>query len=438
MKARILFILSGSTFAVLGSALLIRQAAHGQPPGPFGGAAPVQANYQPEVKIEVRDAYRYITANGIPDHITGQFPNRGNPNTISPQRYNFKVPVAPKAAAQETPLGMYPFGVAINGIPFDPGAAEFWNGSRAWQYEPLAGVLLARGGLGVDDNRAHVQPGGAYHYHGLPTALLKRLNWEKQMALVGYAADGFPIYSSYAYSDPNDPHSVLKLLKSSYRVKQGTRPGGNEGPGGMYDGSFLADYTYVAGSGDLDDCNGRTGVTPEYPNGTYYYVLTDNWPFVPRCFKGMPDNSFFRQGPPGGPGGFGGQGGRPPFGGPGGQGGQGGRPPFGGPGGFGPGGPPGPPPGFVPGDVLAKYLGLNKGQADKLDRLMKAIDALRAENFALPAFAQLKLTDAQIRKIAEGGKVREVLTDEQRKVLDANPRPGPGGPNGPPPFGGQG
>ena len=51
-------------------------------------------------------------------------------------------------------------------------------------------------------------------------------------------------------------------------------------------GTFLQDYEYVAGSGDLDECNGRTGVTPEFPKGIYHYVVTDTWPYVHRCVKG--------------------------------------------------------------------------------------------------------------------------------------------------------
>ena len=46
------------------------------------------------------------------------------------------------------------------------------------------------------------------------------------------------------------------------------------------------DYEYVAGSGDLDECNGRVGVTPEFPNGTYHYYITDTFPFIQRCVKG--------------------------------------------------------------------------------------------------------------------------------------------------------
>ena len=42
----------------------------------------------------------------------------------------------------------------------------------------------------------------------------------------------------------------------------------------------------LAGLGDLDRCNGRTGVTPEFPNGIYYYVITSTFPFVHRCLRG--------------------------------------------------------------------------------------------------------------------------------------------------------
>ncbi|MFM7604156.1 MAG: YHYH protein [Prosthecobacter sp.] len=129
------------------------------------------------------------------------------------------------------------------------------------------------------------------------------------------------------YSDPKDARSALKKLASSYAIKQGTRPEGS--PGGKHDGSFVQGYTFVEGSGDLDASNGRFGVTPEFPEGTYHYMLTDEYPFIPRQFAGTPDASFERRGPPGG-GGFG-----PP--------GRGRR--------GGPGGPPGmrpPPPGFSP------------------------------------------------------------------------------------------
>jgi hypothetical protein len=97
-------------------------------------------------------------------------------------------------------------------------------------------------------------------------------------------------------------------MKSSYRLKSGTRPGSPDGPGGNYDGAFTADYEFVKGSGDLDECNGRFGVTPEFPQGTYYYCLTEEFPFASRYWRGTPDQSFLKRGGPGGPGGPGGKG----------------------------------------------------------------------------------------------------------------------------------
>ena len=38
---------------------------------------------------------------------------------------------------------------------------------------------------------------------------------------------------------------------------------------------------------DLDECNGRTAATDEYPDGTYHYVGTTGSPNVPPCRKGL-------------------------------------------------------------------------------------------------------------------------------------------------------
>ena len=258
----------------------------------------------PEVTISVEGAKRMIRANGIPDHATGKFPGRGNPNTIAAQRYQFSVPVNPQRAVKTTPLGMSPFWVAVNGVIFDPSANEWWKGDRStgWQYEALGGGP----DLGIDTEHAHVQPNGAYHYHGMPTALLTRLTGGKaQMVLVGWAADGFPIYGPWIPTDANDANSALKRATPSYRVKAGNRP---DGPGGAHDGKFGKDWEYVAGTGDLDECNGRVGKTPEFPEGTFYYVLTDGYPFVSRLWRGTPDASFIRRGPPPGGGPDGGKG----------------------------------------------------------------------------------------------------------------------------------
>lgn len=241
-----------------------------------------------DVSITTDEQYRYIKSNGIP-YTHGDFPNSNNPNSISEQNYNFRMPLYPMVSRITALQGFTNFGVAMDGIPFDPGTAEIWqNNDRNWRYEALSGKI----NLGIDQNNAHVQPNGAYHYHGLPTELLGAQSSSKHSELIGYAADGFPIYVQYGYKDPDDPNSGIKELHSSYKLRSGTRP---SGPGGTYDGSFTQDYIYVAGAGDLDECNGRIGITPDYPNGTYTYFITTEFPLIPRCFKGTPDPSFNKQ-----------------------------------------------------------------------------------------------------------------------------------------------
>ena len=254
-----------------------------------------------------------VTANGIPEHKVGRFPNRGNPHTIGEQAYAFSIPVKPKPAQEPVPLHNdtgrgppnTPFGIAVNGVLFDPGTAEFFLGDRRgdWNYEALSGAVP----LGVDENNAHVQPNGAYHYHGLPTGLLEQLGVgpKKHSPLIGYAVDGFPIYALYGYENADDPKSGVRKLTSSYRLKKGNRPPPPNGPGGRYDGAFSRDYEYLEGSGDLDECNGRFTVTKEFPKGTYAYFLTENWPVIPRHCKaeplrlrGGPHHSHGRRPPP--------------------------------------------------------------------------------------------------------------------------------------------
>ncbi len=254
------------------------------------------------MEIDDRQGFRFIRADGLPDHATGQFPNRSNPNRISQQAYSFRMPLTPVKAGQPSYYRRnHLFGVAINGVVFDPNTAEFWNNDprAGWMIEALSGAVP----LGFDRNNAHVQPDGSYHYHGIPVGLVELQGRREGPVLVGWAADGFPIY-------------VDGAARPGWRLKT-TRDSG--GPGGRPDGTYTRDYEYTAGAGDLDECNGRQGATPEFPKGTYHYVITARFPFVPRCFAGTADASFVKQGgahtggrprPGGGPGG--GPGGPPP------------------------------------------------------------------------------------------------------------------------------
>ncbi len=163
------------------------------------------------------------------------------------------------------------------------------------------------------------QPGnGQYHHHVQPVCLRAQLedNLEKVSTLrigtvyrekasqwkhspiLGWMFDGYPIYGPYGYSDPNNPNSVIKRLKPSFRLRSMTQrtslpdwtlarhagiaqqlSANQQGPD-VSDtfplGRYIEDLEFVQGLGDLDVHNGRFTVTPEFPNGTYAYFVTIN------------------------------------------------------------------------------------------------------------------------------------------------------------------
>ncbi|MEM6489721.1 MAG: YHYH protein [Pseudomonadota bacterium] len=245
------------------------------------------------VRIELQDGMRVIQATGLPAHPIGRFPNRDNPHTAAAQRHRFSVPLVAERAAGPVRAQRAFFGVAVNGVPFEAETAEVWQGDRrsGWHYDALgAGVPL-----GLDENHAHVQPGGLYHYHAAPTLLALALGWDGigHSPLIGWAADGFPIYLAVG-----DRGEGPVAMQSGWRLKPGLRPGGagqgRDEPGGAHDGTFVEDYAYFGGQGTLDICNGAVTYPPDRPEGTYAYFITDTFPYVPRCWSGTPDRSFLK------------------------------------------------------------------------------------------------------------------------------------------------
>jgi hypothetical protein len=238
---------------------------------------------------------RSLVANGLPDHEVGSFPNRNNPNPITAQLISASGPLSPALASLVTPLGgpRGDVGFILNGVKIDPGTAGSCNDSGTscslignlgqWSIEALGQASF---NFGVDSNNAHVQPGGTYHYHGVPEGFINKLGKGQAMTLIGWAADGFPIYARYGYSVATDANSALKVIKGSYRLKVTTSA--NRPSTSLFAlGTFQQDYEYAAGSGDLDECNGRSGVTPEFPKGIYHYYATDTYPYLQRCVKGQ-------------------------------------------------------------------------------------------------------------------------------------------------------
>lgn len=241
---------------------------------------------------------RDLVANGIPDHMTGTFPNPGNPNYISEQYVSISYPLMPVQTDTATVMGgpSGATGYVLNGVKIDAATAgtcddsgtscSLVGNSGNWNIEALGQSSFD---FGDDENHAHVQPDGSYHYHGIPEGFVTLQGGHSStMTLIGWAADGFPIYARYGYSVATDASSPLKTISGSYQLVSSAsngRPSTDIYPLG----TFSQDWEYVDGSGDLDECNGRFGVTPEFPNGIYHYYATDSYPYLQRCVKGEVD-----------------------------------------------------------------------------------------------------------------------------------------------------
>jgi len=132
----------------------------GRPQGALRPSAPSilsQAQAAARIEIDRAAGYRFIRADGLPDHATGAFPGPGNPNAISRQNYTLRVTLTPRKTGPH-PSRIQPWGIALNGVLFDPGTAEFWNNDprSGWVMEAIGGPR----NLGLDPNNAHVQPDG--------------------------------------------------------------------------------------------------------------------------------------------------------------------------------------------------------------------------------------------------------------------------------------
>ena len=114
---------------------------------------------------------------------------------------------------------------------------------------------------------------------------ITRLDKGRARTLVAFAKDGFPIYARYGYSKADDAGSAIKTMVGSF-AKKAAPDAGRPVVAIFSMGTFTQDCECIVGSGDLDECNGRTGVTPEFPSGTYHYYITESYPYTQRCVKG--------------------------------------------------------------------------------------------------------------------------------------------------------
>lgn len=257
------------------------------------------ATYGTETNVVIEGDYRIITTNALPNHATGEFPRKGNPNTISAQKKTYKIPLKPTFTG--TAKWAREPGVALNGVKFEPETAEMimCDSGENFRVEAVQDLI----NLGLDFNNAHVQPTGEYHYHGISEGLVEAFDNGEDMVHLGFAKDGYPIY----YSKSGVYKPSYQIIDDTYSATDCTYSNPKntidvELEGETFDGVFVSDWEFVKGKGDLDECNGI------YVNDTYMYIVTDGYPYVGRCLMG----EFTEQRPQGPPPGQRGRGQRPP------------------------------------------------------------------------------------------------------------------------------
>ncbi|HWB63027.1 MAG TPA: YHYH protein, partial [Chitinophagales bacterium] len=221
----------------------------------------------------------YVSCTDVPDYSIG--PWGMNPNVASNQNFVYKFTRNPqKNNGTLTAIGLGHTGALLNGVSiFNCDDGMTYNNDGVWHRNAYVFE-----GQSLDACGGHPQQDGEYHNHYNPSCVYDIYDSTHHSPLLGFMFDGYPVYGIYAYSD-TDGTGPIRIMQSSYQLRnitdRTTLPDGSTasatGPAisSTYPlGSFLQDYVYVAGSGDLDEHNGRWCVTPEYPNGTYAYFFS--------------------------------------------------------------------------------------------------------------------------------------------------------------------
>ena len=204
----------------------------------------------PEVSASCDGDSLIVTSNGIPDYTyietsPGQPRDQGN---------TFIIPATPTMADTTTDIPLLgTAAVTLGGIQIF-GPTEGTGGD----VESLPGIL--------SDCGSHNGPSG-FHIHLILTSaetdcLFTPDEVAAEPQLVGYAFDGFPIYTG------------IDQYSSSWELTDES----------LFATDTWAAHTYVEGSGDLDQCNGRTD-----DDGNYAYYTTATFPYVLGCYAGIVD-----------------------------------------------------------------------------------------------------------------------------------------------------
>jgi hypothetical protein len=290
-----------------------------------GNSTPIADNVAANVQtVQYSTNFVYVSTTGIPAYITGPFLD-GNPSLATNQNAIFKLSLNPTAnTGTLTSTTGGNIGIFVNGVAlFDYRDGVAWNsqtnalcggpGNPPCPGGPNANMPWNRDAVpaekaGFDCSKGHPAMGN-YHHHQNPSAFkldlqvisticdvydadgLYVIDSMQHAPLIGYAADGFPIYGAYGFQNTNGTGGITRI-QSSYQLRNisvrthwadGTDVADGPAVSSTYPlGYFREDYEFIAHTGQeeyLDASNGRFCVTPEYPNGTYCYFATvdENW-----------------------------------------------------------------------------------------------------------------------------------------------------------------
>ncbi|HZS41097.1 MAG TPA: YHYH protein [Polyangia bacterium] len=199
-----------------------------------------------QLTVSVSGDQRSFGGNGLPLNTpTGIYPLPAddpayqydrNPNAISAQAIAFSLPANPTVDPQGPHCAYKRVGITLDGIQLHGPIDSHGRDEIAYQLQDVC--------------TGDPQPGGGYHHHVLSECMP---HIHENNALVGYALDGFGIFSPY--------DAAGKELTSA----------------------------------DLDECHGLTS-TIEWDGQSvvmYHYVLTRDFPYTLTCFRGKPLRNAF-------------------------------------------------------------------------------------------------------------------------------------------------
>jgi hypothetical protein len=199
----------------------------------------------PKVVVTCSSDTLTVVSNGITSYPYVQ----KTPAGLKSQNFTWSVSTKPKIATATTSIETKMSAVAftVTGLPIY-GPMEGPTPSVEAYGDPVYNDLL-------DSCGGHTGYNADYHYH----RILAVSDCSLDETIIGYALDGFPIYSNPGYK-----------WKSGY-----------EKTGNPKSYSWNA-YTFTgAATNSLDECNGQ-----KQSDGSYRYYVTESFPYVIGCYAG--------------------------------------------------------------------------------------------------------------------------------------------------------